>query len=101
MRGPQVIRNEESWAAFWATLPTRQAAPPIDFARVTLLAVVAERDEPVTPRITRVTTEPGGLVVEWTAEPLAASLSTARPVRPFVVMGLTSAEGRVRFVRVD
>jgi hypothetical protein len=98
VRGPQVIRSEQAWTAFWRSLPTRQAAPDIDFSRVTLLAVVAEQDAPVAPRITRVTTEPGGLLVEWTTGPLTAVPSDA-PVRPFVVVGVTQAQGRVRFER--
>lgn len=102
-RGPQVIRTEEEWTAFWQSLPTRQAPPAIDFARVTLLAIVAEDGPPATPRITRVRTEPDGLVVEWTAEPLpvAPAPAAADPVRPFVVMGLTQAQGRVRFEKVN
>jgi hypothetical protein len=95
-----VIRTEAEWMTFWRTLPTRQAAPNIDFDRVTLLAVVAEDGPPVTPRITRVTTEPGGIVVEWTATPLAEVPASAEPPRPFVVVGLTDVAGSVRFVRV-
>ena len=63
---------------------------------MTLLAVVAEDDVPQAPRITRVTTEPGGLVVEWTTTPLVDARPRAAPVRPFVVVGLTQAQGRVR-----
>jgi VWFA-related protein len=98
-RGPQVIRTEREWKAFWLALPTRQPAPDIDFSRVTLVAIVAEDGPPATPRVARVTTEPGGVVVEWTTEPMAG-LPAADPVRPFVVLGLTQAEGRVRFARV-
>ena len=101
VRGPQVIRAEEEWATFWLSLPTRQAAPPIDFTRVTLLAIVAEDGPPAAPRITRVTTEPGGIVVEWTTSPLATAPAATEAVRPFLVMGLTNAQGRVRFQRVD
>ncbi len=101
-RGPHVIRSEQEWADFWRTLPTRQAPPDIDFARVTLLAIVAEGDEAATPRITRVHTEPGGIVVQWTTGPSVATVAAAgEPLRPFVVMGLTSVEGRVRFERVE
>ncbi len=99
VRGPQVIRTERDWKAFWLALPTRQPAPDIDFSRVTLVAIVAEDGPPATPRVARVTTEPGGVVVEWTTEPMAG-LPAADPVRPFVVLGLTQAEGRVRFARV-
>jgi hypothetical protein len=99
VRGPQVIRSEQAWTAFWGSLPTRQAAPDIDFSRVTLLAVVAEQDTPVAPRIARVTTEPGGLLVEWTTDPLTTVPADAS-VRPFVVVGVTQAQGRVRFERV-
>ena len=99
VRGPQVIRTEQAWADFWRALPTRQAAPDIDFSRVILLAVVAEDDVPQSPRITRVTTEPGGLLVEWTTTPLTEPATPGTPVRPFVVVGLTQAQGRVRFQR--
>ena len=94
-----MIRSEQAWTAFWRTLPTRQAAPDIDFSRVTLLAVVAEEDVPESPRITRVTTEPGGLLVEWTTTPIVDAVAPGTPVRPFVVVGLTQAQGRVRFQR--
>ncbi|WP_239488878.1 VWA domain-containing protein [Luteitalea sp. TBR-22] len=99
-RGPLVIVTEEEWRGFWRTLPTRQAAPNIDFDRVTLLAVVSEDEAPATPRITRVTSEPGGFVVEWTSEPMAAPPASSEPPRPFVVVGLTDVAGSVRFVRV-
>jgi VWFA-related protein len=100
VRGPQVIRSEQAWTAFWRTLPTRQAAPDIDFSRVTLLALVAEADVAHSPQVTRVTSEPGGLLVEWTTTPLAGPVPAGVPVRPFVVVGLTQAQGRVRFQRV-
>ena len=100
-RGPRVIRSEAEWTTFWRALPTRQAPPAIDFARVTLLAIVADEDTPGTPHITRVHTEPGGIVVQWTTTPIAEAPASPEPLRPFVVMGLTSAEGRVRFERVE
>jgi len=40
--GTFVIRTEQEWHTFWRQLPTGQAPPDIDFARVTLLAVVGE-----------------------------------------------------------
>ena len=97
-RGPLVIRTEEAWAAFWRTLPTRQTPPDIDFTRVTLLAIVAD-DPPGMPRITAVRPEAGGILVQWTTSPIDGRTEETEPLRPFVVMGLTSAEGRVRFER--
>lgn len=104
--GPQVIRTEAEWKTFWFTLPTRQAAPDIDFDRVTLLAIVSDDggSAPAVPRITRVQTEPGGIVVEWTlAQTIdpAATANPAEPARPFLVVGLEGQQGRVRFERVD
>ncbi len=98
-RGPSVIRSEQDWTAFWRTLPTRQPPPDIDFARVTLLAIVADEPTPATPQVTRVHTEPGGIVVQWSTTPLALAPDAADVARPFVVVGVMSAEGRVRFER--
>ena len=54
------------------------------------------------PRITRVETEPGGVVVHWEATaPSAASTEAAEPPRPFVVVGLQGQQGRVRFERAN
>ncbi len=97
--GPMAIRTEQEWTTFWRALPTRQAPPDIDFARVTLLAIVADDSMPATPRITRVHTEPGGIVVQWTTTPLVDAPDGPESPRPFVVMGLTSADGHVRFER--
>jgi hypothetical protein len=100
-RGPQVIRTEREWKTFWLTLPTRQPAPDIDFSRVTLLAIVGD-DSGAVPGITRVQTEPGGVVVQWMTTPAAApNAGTAEPPRPFVVVGLPGQQGRVRFERVN
>jgi VWFA-related protein len=104
-QGPRVIRTESEWRAFWLALPTRQAAPDIDFARVTLVAIVSDDAgvRPGTPRITEVQTEPGGVMVRWTTRPSegAASPASSDPRRPFLVVGLTGHTGRVRFERVD
>lgn len=103
--GPQVIRSEDEWRAFWFTLPTRQAAPDIDFERVTVLAIVSDDEgaAPGEPQIRRVQTEPGGVVVQWTmaraAEATPAGAADAR--RPFVVVGLQGQQGYVRFERIE
>ncbi len=102
--GPQVIRTEQDWKAFWLSLPTRQAAPDIDFARVTLVAIVSDGvgEQPGAPRVTRVQAEPGGVVVQWTTSRVEPqSPATAEPLRPFLVVGLIGQQGRVRFERVD
>jgi hypothetical protein len=81
-------------------LPTRQAAPDIDFDRVVLLAVISDDDgaAPAEPRIGAVRPEPGGIVVQWTVSP--ASPASASPTRPFIVVGLTEVAGHVRFEKV-
>lgn len=104
LRGPQVIRTEGEWKAFWLTLPTRQAAPDIDFSRVTLLAIVSDEAGglPGQPRVTQVHSEPGGVVVHWTTEASAGpQAGGAEPIRPFVVVGLQGHQGRVRFEKVN
>jgi VWFA-related protein len=102
--GPHVIRTEGEWKAFWLTLPTRQAAPDIDFSRVTLLAIVSDDTgaAPGEPRVTHVQTEPGGVVVQWVTAPGSAPpADNLAPARPFVVVGLQGHQGRVRFERVN
>lgn len=103
-RGPQVIRTEQAWRDFWRMLPTRQAAPDVDFSRAVLLAIVSDGTGPTpgTPRVTRVEREPGGVVVRWTTDAAApGDEPSAEPRRPFVVVGLTGQQGQVRFERVD
>ncbi|HTU99395.1 MAG TPA: VWA domain-containing protein, partial [Luteitalea sp.] len=102
-RGPLVITTDEAWTDFWQSLPTRQPRPDIDFGRVTLLAIVSpdEGTGPAMPRITRVRTEPGGVVVHWTRGPAINDRVGTELPRPFVVVGLTSTQGRVRFEEVD
>lgn len=102
-RGGVVIRTADEWQAFWTHLPTRQAPPDIDFDRVVLLAVISDADgpAPATPRIDAIRTEPGGIVVEWTAVVAPPSLASPPPMRPFIVVGLTDVAGHVRFVRKE
>lgn len=99
-RGAFVIRSSEAWRAFWSQLPTRQAAPDIDFDRVVLLAVISDESPASTvPQIVAVRTEAGGLLVEWTSVPADAPSAVA-PTRPFVVVGVTEVAGHVRFEKI-
>ncbi len=101
--GPRAIRAESEWATFWSTLPTRQPAPDIDFSRVTLLAIVLDEspDRHGAPEITRVETEPGGVVVHWRVAPGTSPSPVVVERRPFVVMGLVGQQGHVRFARAE
>ena len=70
--GTFVIRDEGTWRQFWSQLPTRQAAPDIDFSRVTLFAVVAGLRDGASgsrPNVLSVKEAPDGAVVTWKAEP--------------------------------
>lgn len=98
--GTFVIRTEREWQAFWAQLPTSQAAPDIDFARVVLLAVVGEGDS-LEPSVDSVTHGDGTTVVRWSAGSRVGPADAAAPRgRPFVVVGLVEqAGGVVRFER--
>ena len=101
--GPRTIRAESEWATFWSALPTRQPVPDIDFSRVTLLAIVLDEspDRHGAPEITRVETEPGGVVVHWRVAQSASPSSDVAERRPFVVMGLVGQQGHVRFARTE
>ncbi|MCC6164833.1 MAG: VWA domain-containing protein [Acidobacteria bacterium] len=101
--GPRAIRAEPEWEAFWAALPTKQPVPDIDFSRVTLLAIVLDEthDRAGAPEITRVETEPGGVVVHWRVAPGAPAPTSIAERRPFVVMGVVGQQGHVRFARAD
>ena len=93
-----MIRTEEEWRAFWSHLPTRQAAPPIDFSRATLFAVVAGgSDAPAgKPVVVSVNDDGGQTVVVWRTAPDVSPTS----VKPFTVVAMPSAiEGPVRFER--
>lgn len=96
--GTFVIRTEEEWRAFWSHLPTRQAAPPIDFSRATLFAVVSGgTDAPAgKPVVVSVNDDGGQTVVLWRTEPDVSSAG----VNPFTVVAMPrTIEGPVRFER--
>lgn len=98
-----VIRTEQEWAAFWKHLPTRQSPPAIDFARVTLLAIVLEtdsKDVAEQPSVSRIEQNPDAAVVHWESKTMTRPSDAARPLRPFIVVGLTERVGHVRFQRV-
>jgi len=95
-----VIMSLAEWKAFWALLPTRQPAPDIDFARVTVLAVVGGAGDGV-PQIDRVSGGGGVTVVRWRA-PAGVTISNSGPVdAPFVAVGVVDRQlGTVRFERM-
>lgn len=96
--GTFVIRTEEEWRAFWSHLPTRQAAPPIDFSRATLFAVVGGgSDAPAgRPVVLSVNDDGGQTVVVWRTDPNVSPTD----VKPFTVVAMPrTIEGPVRFER--
>lgn len=98
--GTFVIRDETQWREFWSHLPTRQAAPDIDFSRATLFAVVGgPSDGPGSkPVVVSVNQEGGQTVVVWRAEATASSTG----MKPFTVVAMPSIiEGPVRFERQE
>jgi VWFA-related protein len=95
--GTFVIRTEEEWRAFWRHLPTRQAAPPIDFDRVALVAIVAESSAGDAPAVQDVVPEGSAVVVRWRTQRPAAATNTSAVSKPFVVVALPREVGTVRF----
>jgi hypothetical protein len=100
-----VIRTEQQWAEFWKQLPTRQPPPAIDFARVTLLAIVLETGAggpEQQPSVSRVEQAPDGAVVYWQSTRMVRppDVPVDTLLRPFIVVGLTERVGVVRFLRV-
>jgi hypothetical protein len=101
--GTHVIRTPAAWHVFWEHLPTRQAAPDIDFDRVTILAVVLDDSEALeqAPQIEGAASDGAHLVVRWRAVPAERSASAAAAARPFVVVGITDYDGPIRFERIE
>lgn len=103
--GPRVIRDEAAWEAFWRHLPTQQARPDIDFARVTLLVFVV--DDRVAsqgePQVDRVEREGEVMVVHWRLAPRPPDErpGQADPRRPFLVVGIIGHDGPVRFSAIE
>jgi VWFA-related protein len=100
-----VIRTGQEWGEFWKQLPTRQPLPAVDFAQVTLVAVVVETDSKSIaerPSVNRVEQDGDAAVIYWETEPLTLPLDapTGTPLRPFIVVGLTEHVGNVRFQRI-
>lgn len=98
--GPLVIRDEAAWTAFWLHLPTSQTPPPIDFARVTLLAFVIDGDStaPVQPVVDRIQRMGDTAVVHWRTAAAPRDPASSTPgTRPFVVVGIVGHDGPVRF----
>ena len=100
-----VIRSEQEWGEFWKQLPTRQPPPAVDFAQVTLLAVVLETDSKSTaegPSVNRIEQNDDAAVIYWETKPLTLPPDAPKdiPLRPFIVVGLTERVGNVRFQRI-
>ena len=96
--GTFVIRTEEEWRAFWSHLPTRQAAPSIDFSRATLFAVVGGGSDAPSgkPVVVSVNDDGGQTVVVWRTD---ADVSPT-VAKPFTVVAMPKAiDGPVRFER--
>jgi len=93
-----VIRDEAMWREFWSHLPTRQAAPDIDFSRATLFAVVGGgSDNPAgKPVVLSVNDNAGHTVVLWRTDPAVSPTAAS----PFTVVAMPGTiEGPVRFER--
>jgi len=81
--GTFVIRTVEEWGAFWNHLPTRQAAPPIDFRRPS--SPLSASDAPASrPVVVSVKPDRGHTLVTWRSEPAPASSAG----HPFTVVAL-------------
>lgn len=94
--GTFLIRSESEWREFWRHLPTRQAAPDIDFSRVTLFAIVGTGDEAQSrPVVASVDAQHGTAVVRWRAERAPSETVT----QPFTVVALPARVENVRFER--
>jgi VWFA-related protein len=96
--GTFVIRDEAQWRTFWSHLPTRQAAPDIDFSRATLFAVVGGgSDGPAgKPVVVSVNSDGSQTVVVWRADPDVSPTD----VHPFTVVAMPATiDGPVRFER--
>ncbi len=97
--GTFVIRTEQEWQAFWLQLPTRQAAPDIDFSRATLFAIVGDGIEASrgTPVVVSVKESADETIVTWRTD-APAGTATDRPFTVVALQGVASAPAR--FVRV-
>jgi hypothetical protein len=99
--GAVVIRDAASWVAFWMRLPTRKPPPDIDFARVTLLALVVDADAgaSVQPIVERIERDGDAAVVHWRMAPAPGTVAgeSAGAARPFAVVGVIGHDGPIRF----
>ena len=101
-----VIRTGQEWGEFWKDLPTRQPLPVIDFADVTLLAIVLETDsKPIAegPSVNRIEQSGDAAVIYWETKPLTLPPDVPKDtaLRPFIVVRLSESIGDVRFQRID
>lgn len=99
--GEHVIRAPEAWQAFWSQLPTRQGPPDIDFARVTVLAIVLSGAPGQEPAIAETRVAGDTMVVRWRAQPAKPGVAVGPAGHPFVVVGVLDVMRRIRFERID
>lgn len=93
--GTFVIRDEATWREFWSHLPTRQAAPDIDFSRATLFAIVGPggREQGLRPLVVSITEDQGVAIVRWRTTPEPSAM----PSQAFTVVAVPLLITDVRF----
>lgn len=100
--GTFVIRDEATWREFWSHLPTRQAAPDIDFGRATLFAIVAEPGvSGGVPAVKDVVPDGDAVVVRWANQGAPTASSGGPGRRAFIVVALPRQVGSARFDRLQ
>lgn len=98
-----VVRTEAEWERLWATLPTAQTKPRIDFSKFMVVGVFRGLgDTPVALTFESARLVSDTLVVRFTeAPPTNRSPTPGGPHRPFALAGFPRFDGPVRFERVS
>jgi VWFA-related protein len=98
-----VVRNEQDWAALWAQLPTKQAAPQVAFDQMMVVGVFLG-NRPTSGykvEIAGVGKDGDTLIVMYReVPPVQGSSVTATVTTPFAVAGVTKHDGPIRFEKV-
>ncbi|WP_239489345.1 VWA domain-containing protein [Luteitalea sp. TBR-22] len=98
-----VVRTEQDWAALWAQLPTKQAAPQVAFDQMMVVGVFLG-NRPTSGykvEIAGVGKDGDTLIVMYREiPPVQGSSVTATVTTPFAVAGVTRHDGPVRFEKV-